>query len=136
MKTININGKDYTIEESSNILETAKKENPMDKIYSYHKTTEERFNMLYENVSEFAKNQEIEAMIVNYYNKGEKVDFNNHSQKRWYSWWYLGDNFRLSCVDDYCSVSRVPARLCFLREEDIEEATEVYFEQFKNSRNG
>lgn len=135
MKTININGKDFTLEELSNLVESAKKGNPMDKVFRFHSITEEQFNKDYENTSEFAKAIEIEAMIVNYYNISEKVDFNNSKQSKWYLWFYLGDNFRLRGCDYYDSISYVPSRLCFLRKEDALEASKVYFEQYRNSRN-
>lgn len=135
MKTININGKEFTIEELAQAIESAKKENPIDKIFKYNNTTEEQFNKDYEKTSEFAKAIEIEAMIVNYYNKGERVDVNNSNQNKYYPWFYLGDEFRLGYVGSDDSISNVPARLCFLREKDGKEAVKIYLEQYRNSRN-
>lgn len=135
MKTININGKDFTLEELSKLVESAKKENPMDKIFRFHSTTEEEFNNNHSKVSDFTKAIAIEEMIVNFYNKGVIVDFDNYNQKKYYAWFYLGKNFRLYLCYSYRSYSSVPARLCFLREEDLREATEIYLEQYRNSRN-
>src|SRR6478736_8864320 len=93
MKTININGSDYTVEQLTKILEEAKKKSPMDKVYEYHNTTEEEFENLYKNLPLNVKYHQKEVMIVNYYNKGEKADFKNANQKKYYGWFYL-DEFR------------------------------------------
>lgn len=133
MKTININGSDYTIEELSKILEDAKKSSPMDKVYEYHKTTEEEFNKLYQNIPNHVKAYQKECMVVAYYNKGWIPNFKNESEKKYYLWFYL-DDFRPDGADcDYGS-SYSSARLCFKSKEDALEASEVFFEEFKESR--
>jgi len=135
MKTININGKDFTLEELSNLVESAKKENPMDKVFKFHSITEEQFNIDYAKVSEFAKAIEIERMITNFYNKGKDVDFNNPKQSKYYLYFILGKDFRLDYCNFYISYSCVPTRLCFLRREDALEAFKTYPKQYKDSRN-
>lgn len=136
--TLNINGENVEITLTKEQVEAIKKQtekSPMDEVYAYHNTTEKEFEEQYKNVSEFAKHQEIERMIVNFYNKGVVPDINNHLQYKWFIWWYLGDNFRLDGVHYRLSSSNVSARLCFLRQKDALEASEKFFEQFKNSRN-
>ncbi len=137
MKTIkiNINGKETEITLTKEQLKQIENQNPMQKVYDYHNTTEEEFDRLYKNVSEFAKAQEIERMIVNFYNKGEQPDWNNSNQYKYYPYFYLGSNFSYGGYDDCSSSSDVSARLCFLRKEDLLEAVVVHKEQYENSRN-
>lgn len=137
MKTIkiNINGKETEITLTKEQLKQIKSQNSMQKIYEYHNTTEEKFNELYKNVSEFAKAQEIERMIVNFYNKGEQPNWDNSSQCKYYPYFNLGKNFSYDFCINWFSCSFVSARLCFLREEDLLEAVEVFKEQYENSRN-
>lgn len=133
MEKINIEGKEYSLEEIKKALSLVK--SPMDEVFAFHKTSGKGFEEQYKNVSEFAKNQEIERMIVNFYNKGEQCDWNNTNQKKWYPWFYLGDNFSFGGSDDCFSSSFSSARLCFLRESDLKEAVVKFKEQYRNSRN-
>jgi hypothetical protein len=137
MKTIkiNINGKETEITLTKEQLKQIENQNPMQKVYDYHNTTEEEFDRLYKNVSEFAKAQEIERMIVNFYNKGEQPDWNNSNQYKYYPYFYLGSNFSYDYYYAWYSYSSVSARLCFLRKEDLLEAVVVHKEQYENSRN-
>lgn len=125
MKTININGQDYTVEQLTTILENAKKQSPLQELLNYHNLTEEEFNKL----SGFEK----ECKVVAFYNKGWKPNWKDSNERKWYPYFYMG-NFRLNGV--YCSfsVSYVSSRLCFKNEEDAKEAAEKYFEIFKESR--
>ena len=138
--TININGKSVEITLTDEQVKAIKQGNlnsPMDVIYAYHNTTEKEFEKAYKGVSLFSKYQEIEGMIVDYYNKGEKVDFNNSNQTKYMPYFDMRDD-TFSC--NYCnywnSRSNSSARLCFLRRDDMLEAVEVYLEQYRNSRNG
>lgn len=136
MKTININGSNYTVEELAKILEDAKKKSPMDKVYEYHKTNEQEFEKLYENIPLNIKYLQKEVMIVAFYNKGEKPDFNNKKQKKWYSWFYL-DEFRFFDSYYFGSFTYIPASLCFVgdnAEKNIKEAVVEFFEELKLSR--
>lgn len=137
MKTIkiNINGKETEITLTKEQLKQIENQNPMQKVYAYHNTTEEEFDEVYKSVSEFAKAQEIERMIVNFYNKGEQPDWDNSNQCKYYPYFYLGSNFSYDYYYHWDSGSYVSARLCFLRKEDLLEAVEVYKEQYENSRN-
>ena len=137
MKTIkiNINGKETEITLTKEQLKQIESQNSMQKIYEYHNTTEEKFNKLYEDVSEFAKAQEIERMIVNFYNKGEQPDWDNSNQCKYYPYFRLDKNFSFNYYNIWSSNSYVSARLCFLRKEDLLEAVEVFKEQYENSRN-
>lgn len=84
MKTIEINGKEFTIEELNDLVEKAKKNNPMEEVYKYHNTTEEEFDKLYENMPTHVKAYEKECMVVAYYNKGWKPNWKDLNEKKWY----------------------------------------------------
>lgn len=73
MKTVNINGKDFTLEELASLIEKLKIEskNPMIEVYKFHKTTEEEFDELYKNIPIHIKAHAQEEMVVNFYNKGK-----------------------------------------------------------------
>lgn len=136
MKTININGSHYTVEELTKILEEAKKKSPMDKVYAYHNTTEDEFEKLYENLPLNVKYHQREVMIVAYFNKGEIPDFNNKNQQKWYAWFYL-DEFRFHDSYWFHTTTHVPASLCFVGdngEKNIKEAIAEFFEELKLSR--
>lgn len=136
MKTkININGKDVEITLTQDQVELIKNSNPLTEVFKFHNTSEEEFEKQYSSVSDFAKHQEVERMIVNYYNKGIQPDFNNNNQVKYYPWFYLGNNFSYHNYNAYSTHSSVSSRLCFLRKEDLLEAVEVFLPQYKNSRN-
>lgn len=131
---ININGVEAEITLTQDQLNQINEQDPMTEVYAYHNTTREAFEEQYKNVSEFSKHQEVERMIVNFYNKGEIVDFDG-GQEGWYSWWYLGKNFRLNFVNYFDRRSAVSAHLLFKNESDCREAVTKFLPQFKNSRN-
>lgn len=133
MRTININGKDYTVEELTKVLEDAKKVNSLDAIFKYHNTTQEEFDKLYEKIPAHVKAYEMECMLVAFYNKGWVANFNNDERKH-YPYFYLGENFRLCGVSFRGSSSDVSSRLCWKKEEDFREAFKLYPEIFKQSR--
>lgn len=137
MKTIKIeiNGKETEITLTKEQLKQIESQNVMQKVYEYHNTTEEKFSKLYREVSEFAKAQEIERMIVNFYNRGILPDWDDRNQSKYYPYFSLGKNFSCDCYHDWYSCSDASARLCFLRKEDLLEAVEMFKEQYENSRN-
>lgn len=133
MKTININGSDYTVEELTKILEDAKKVSPMQKVYEYHKTTEEEFNKLYENIPSKVKAYAQEIMIVAYYNKNWTPNWKNNNEYKYYPYFYM-DKFRLYCVLTTDSNSCVGAPSVFKNKKDCKEAVELFFDIYKESR--
>lgn len=133
MKTININGSDYTVEELTKILEDAKKASPMQKVYEYHKTTEEEFNKLYEKIPPKVKAYAQEIMIVAFYNKGWTPNWKHSNEYKYYPYFYM-DEFRLCFVDVRCSRSGVGAPSVFKNKKDCEEASELFFDIYKESR--
>lgn len=135
MKTININGKDYTVEELTSILENAKSVNPMKEVYLFNSTTEEAFEELYKNIPPHIKATAQEEMIVNFYNKNVNPDWNNLNQPKYLPWFYLGDRFCFDDVYNYCRGAITSSRLCFLRKEDCLEAVEKFKHIYENSRN-
>lgn len=134
MKIININGKDFTIEELTAALEKAKNSSPMDEVYKYHNTTEEEFDRLYKDLPKHIKGYAKECLVVEYYNKEWKPDFNNLDEKKHYPWFYLDGKFRLGDVGCSYSAANVPARLCFKSNQDAEDAVSKFLDVFRESR--
>ena len=129
--TVKINGKDAEITLTEEQVKQIECQNRMQKIYEYYNTTEEKFNTLYKDVSKFAKAQEIERMIVNFYNKGVLPDWSSTEQYKYYPYFNLGKNFSYGGYGSWESVSFISARLCFLRVEDLLEAVEVFKNNMK-----
>lgn len=135
MKTIEINGNHYTIEELNAIINSAKNRKPIDEVYKYHGTSEENFNEKHKNSSEFIKAIDREALIVQYYNKSEKVDFDNKNQKKFYPFFKMDSkDFRFYGCRYDSEDSSVPISLCFLRKEDLLDAVEKFLPEYKLSR--
>lgn len=133
MKTININGSNYTVEELTTILENAKKASPIQKVYEYHKTTEEEFDKLYSNIPKHVKAYQQEIMIVEYYNKGWKPNWFKDDEYKYYPYFYM-DDFRLGFVSGDFTSSFVGAPQIFKKREDCEKAMELFFDVYKESR--
>ncbi len=109
--------------------------NPMLEVYKYHGTTEEEFDYIYRNLPKRVKAFEKECMVVAFYNKGWKPNWNDLDECKYYPWFYLGKDFRLGGADYFYSLSFVSSRLCFRKEEDCREAVEKFFEVYRESRN-
>lgn len=134
MKTININGKDYTVEELTSILENAKTISPMDKVFAYHNTTEEEFNKLYKKLPKATKYTEIEAMIVAYKNQGWTPDWNNSNEPKYFPYFTMGSSFGFYDCYFWFAGSYVGSRFCFKSLELLKEAVEEFLPQYKLSR--
>lgn len=130
MNTININGKNYTTEELTKILEDAKKSSPMDKVYAFHKTTKEDFDRLYEKLPLRSKYLEVEAMIVAYKNNGWEC---KEKDGIYCPYFYLHP-FSFYGVFNYQSFAYVPLAFCFKSEKLCREAIEEFKEEYKLSR--
>jgi hypothetical protein len=134
--TININGKETEITLTKEQLEQINKnDNPMLEVYKYHGATEEEFDKLYENLPKHVKAFEKECMVVAFYNKGWKPNWNDLDEDKYYPWFYLGKDFRLLSSGHDFSGATVSSRLCFRRKEDCGEAVEKFFEVYRESRN-
>lgn len=131
--TINIEGKEFTIEQLKELIN--KNEDKLEKVFNFNKTTEEQFNKKWEGFEEHEKYGALERLIVNFYNKGEKPDWNDSNQYKYYPYFIMDkDDFRYdSCNRDY-TISFVSSRLAFLRKEDMLEAVELYLDIYKKSR--
>src|SRR5690349_6693418 len=138
MKTLKIEiPKGYEVDKQKSTFENIVfKEiaSPMDEVYRYNATTEEQFDKKYEGIEPYIKAIAKEYLIVNFYNKGVLVDFNNSSQRKYYPYFYM-DNFWLRSLCYDVSSSNMPSRFCFLRKEDCEGAVEKFFDVYKESRN-
>jgi len=136
MKTINIEGKDFTIDELVNIIEQAKKaKDPMEEVYAYHKTTKEDFDRLWGNMPAHTKAYEKECMVVEFYNKGWSPNWSDSNEKKYYV--YL--NMKNGTFNDwicYYSTCFVPARLCLRTKEDLLDMAEKFLDVIKESRLG
>lgn len=108
--------------------------NPMLEVYKYHNITEEEFDKLYENLPNHVKAFQKECMIVSFYNKGWKPNWDNLNERKYYPWFYLGKGFSLNHSHCYL-ISCVSSCLVFRKEEDCEEAVEKFFEVYRESRN-
>jgi hypothetical protein len=133
MKTININGSDYTVEELTKILEEAKKASPMEEVYKYHNTTEKDFEELYKNLPLNVKYHQKEVMIVKWYNKDWKPNLKDSNQKKWYGWFYL-DEFRFLDSHYLCDYSLVPASLLLKDEKSVLDMKDKFLKELKDSR--
>ena len=134
MKTIiNIEGKEFTIEQLKELIN--KNEDKLEKVFNFDKTTEEQFNKKWEGFEEHEKYGALERLIVNFYNKGEKPNWKNTNQYKYYPYFIMNkDDFRYNYYNSYCTSSNVSSHLAFLRKEDMLEAVELYLDIYKKSR--
>lgn len=128
MNTINIEGREFTIDELKNLIKN--QESPMNKVYTFHKTTKEEFDKLYEKLPLRSKYIEIEAMIVAYKNNGWVY---KNGDKIYYPY------FRLNPFSFYYSGwhsvnASVPLALCFKSEKLLNEAVKEFEAEYKLSR--
>lgn len=133
MKTININGSEYTVEQLTKILEEAKKKSPMDEVYIYHNTTEEKFEKDYSNIPLHLKYYQKEVMIVAFYNKGWKPNMKDKKERKFYNWYY-NDPFRFDSVGCSCEGSGVPSALLLKKEEYGRDIAEKFGKEIEQSR--
>lgn len=132
MNTININGKDYTVEALTKILDEAKR-SPMHAVYEYHKTTEEEFENTYKNLPLRVKYNEKENLIVAFYNKGWKPDLKDSNQNKYYGWFYW-DEFRFAdCCYNY-GYSSVPVSHLLQKAEYVADMAKNFLKELKDSR--
>ena len=131
--TINIEGKEFTIEQLKELIN--KNEDKLEKVFNFNKTTEEQFNKKWEGFEEHEKYGALERLIVNFYNKGEKPNWENTKQYKYYPYFIMyKDDFRYNAYDSFCTVLAVSSRLAYLRKEDMLEAVELYLDIYKKSR--
>lgn len=78
--------------------------------------------------------QEI-VVITRALNEKYVLDWNNNSENKYFLWWYLGDNFRLSCVFYYDAISICSARLCFKNKKIAEYASKQFKKTYKDFMN-
>ena len=131
--TINIEGKEFTIEQLKELIN--KNEDKLEKVFNFNKTTEEQFNKKWEGFEEHEKYGALERLIVNFYNKGEKPNWENTKQYKYYPYFIMyKDDFRYYSYHYDSTHSRVSSRLSYLRKEDMLEAVELYLDIYKKSR--
>ena len=131
--TINIEGKEFTIEQLKELIN--KNEDKLEKVFNFNKTTEEQFNKKWEGFEEHEKYGALERLIANFYNKGEKPDWENTKQYKYYPYFIMNKvDFRCNSYDGYSAYSSASSRLVFLRKEDMLEAVELYLNVYKKSR--
>ena len=131
--TINIEGKEFTIEQLKELIN--KNEDKLEKVFNFNKTTEEQFNKKWEGFEEHEKYGALERLIVNFYNKGEKPNWENINQYKYYPYFTMNKNdFCYDFYHYYYTNSAVSSHLAFLRKEDMLEAVELYLNVYKKSR--
>lgn len=107
------------------------------------KTFEELCTIMGENPgkydTQFAFETEADAamrkikLIVKYYNKGQKVDFTNTDQTKWYPYFEYDGGFSLCIVIINFSYSDVPPPCCYLDRDACKEAVITFFEIYKTA---
>jgi len=133
MNTINIEGRDFTIEQLKELIN--KNEDKLQRVFIFNKTTEEEFNKKWDGFEDHEKYGALEKLIVSFYNKGEKPDWKNEKQYKYFPYFVMdSDNFRFDDYDDCCTNAFTSSRLAYLRKEDMLEAVEVYLDVYKKSR--
>lgn len=106
-----------------------------DKVFTYHNTTKEQFDKLYESIPFHVKAYAKESMLASFYNKEWTPNFQDSNERKYYPWFYM-DEFRLNVVDCNDRGSDSCAPLLWKNEKDLREAIELYPEVFKNARLG
>ncbi len=128
MSTINIEGREFTIEELKDLINN--QQSPMNKVYAFHKTTKEAFDKLYEKLPLRSKYLEVEAMIVAYKNDGWKY---KDGDKIYYPYFQLNP-FGFDGSVWVSDLAHAPLALCFKNEKLLREAVEEFKEEYKLSR--
>lgn len=84
----------------------------------------------------YVKAYQQEALITEFYNKGEKADWYNKNQYKYcvYVNYYSGEPLPSLGYDVYFGLSSASARLAFIRKEDLLEAIVKFEDVFKASR--
>ena len=131
--TINIEGKEFTIEQLKELIN--KNEDKLEKVFNFNKTTEEQFNKKWEGFEEHEKYGTLERLIVNFYNKGEKPNWEDTNQYKYYPYFIMDKvDFRYFSYDHYFIYSNGSSRLAYLSKKDMLVAVELYLDIYKKSR--
>lgn len=109
--------------------------NTMEDVYRLNGTTEDEFMKKWFGFEDHEIAMAQEKLIVAAYNKSEKLDWDNSDQEKYYPCFNL-DNFLYRDWFYGYSHSAAASRLCFLRKEDLEDATEKFIDIYKRSRLG
>ena len=128
MRTTKINGIEF-------ILMGLEGDDPMKEVYEFNATTEESFEELYKNIPSYIKATAKLGLIVNFYNKGEGIDFSDDNQQKFYPQFLIGGNSRLYYLGHSSCYKDCSHNLCFLRRSDCEEAVKKFFHIYEDSRN-
>jgi len=129
-QTININGSDFTIEQLTKLIEDSKNISPMNEVYAYHNTTEDKFEEDYKNIPLHLKYYQKVVMIVAFYNKGWIPNLKNKSEKKWYCWFYF-EPFSLNDVDYCYGNTGAPAALLLQKEEYCRDMVEKFLPELE-----
>jgi hypothetical protein len=133
METININGKNFSIEELNRLI--AQSKSPMQKVWDYHGISEEAFNDMYKGLPVHIKAYAKECLVVDFYNKGWKPDWNDSKQKKYYLWLeYKNGAPTFNDGHHYYSYSSVPSRLYLKSKEDVLDMKDNFMDVIIESR--
>lgn len=75
------------------------------------------------------------VVITKALNEKVELDWNDSSVYKYYNWWFLGDNFRLSVVGYQGSSSNCSARLCYATKEKAEYSADKFQSIWKDYMN-
>lgn len=135
--TINIEGKEFTMEKLKKLTKKKRKVSPMDEVYAFHGITKKQFNKRHKNTPNYLKAYDKEVLIVGFYNKGEELDWSDRSQYKYYGYFVMNsEDFRLHGIGFLHGNSFAPSALCFKRKSDAEEAYKKFFKEVKESKLG
>jgi hypothetical protein len=109
--------------------------NTMEDVYRLNGTTKWEFERKWEGFEPYQIAAEQERLIVSAYNKGELPDWDNSDQAKYYPYFKMGSGkFSYYFSLYHYTSSSVASRLCFLREEDLEDAVSKFLHIYKVSR--
>lgn len=86
-------------------------------------------------LSEAILNNQIAVVIVKALNEGWKADWNDSNERKYFPWFYLGDNFRCAYCHTWCTYSYASSRLCFKTPNLAEYAANQFAEVYKKFMN-
>lgn len=128
MKTI-VNGVEITLTEEQIAIVNGSK---YDKVFAYHGLSWDEFEKAHAGVSLDVRAFALLKLVVAMYNRGERLDWDNGDQPKYYPYFNLEDEcVSLDFVSSGYHDSVVPPSLCFFSKEDCQAATNEYSELYK-----
>lgn len=109
--------------------------NSMKDVFELNDTTEEEFNKKWRGFDDHEVGNAEEKLIVNAYNQGQKPNWKDSNERKYYPWFKMDENnFSYDCYDCWYAYSRASARLAFLNYDNMIDATTKFIHIYKKSR--